>query len=130
MMYGDKMKYNVAIVTLKTVGATGELPGTDELDPVAAALDSSCTTLTQAMDSVKIIQAITDAIIATNKDPKCVPMPPAKIQKFTILPSDFSVVTDELTPTFKLKRSVAAEKYMSTIMGMYDSKEIYVKYNA
>ena len=41
MMYGDKMKYNVAIVTLKTVGATGELPGTDELDPVAAALDSS-----------------------------------------------------------------------------------------
>ncbi len=130
MMYGDKMKYNVAIVTLKTVGATGELPGTDELDPVAAALDSSCTTLTQAMDSVKIIQAITDAIIATNKDPKCVPMAPAKIQKFTILPTDFSVVTDELTPTFKLKRSVAAEKYMSTIMGMYDSKEIYVKYNA
>ena len=75
-------------------------------------------------------EEITDAIIATNKDPKCVPMPPAKIQKFTILPSDFSVVTDELTPTFKLKRSVAAEKYMSTIMGMYDSKEIYVKYNA
>lgn len=129
MMYGDKMKYNVAVVTLKTVGATGELPGTEELDPVACALDLNCTTLTQAMDSTKIIEAITNAIIATNKDPKCVPMPPAKIQKFTILPTDFSVVTDELTPTFKLKRSVAADKYMETIMAMYESKDTYVKYN-
>jgi len=130
MMYGDKKKYNVAVVTLKTVGATGELPGTEELDPVTKALDPSCSTLTQAMDSKAIVAAITQAIIDTNKDPKCCPMPPAKIQKFTILPTDFSVVTDELTPTFKLKRSVAATKYMSVIDGMYDSKETYVKYSA
>merc|ERR1719215_911915 len=32
MMIGDKRKYNVAVVTLKAVGANGEQPGTDQLD--------------------------------------------------------------------------------------------------
>merc|ERR1719392_72814 len=32
MMIGDKRKYNVAVITLKAVGANGETPGTDELD--------------------------------------------------------------------------------------------------
>merc|ERR1711990_1201651 len=132
MMYGDKMKYNVAVITLKTVGATGELPGTDELDPVAAKIDPSCTSLTQAMDSVKIIEAIKAAILETNNDPKCCPMPPSKIQKFTILPTDFSVVTEELTPTFKLKRSVAEAKHTAFIDTMYDEncKDAYVPYKA
>merc|ERR1712186_265849 len=38
MMVGDKRKYNVALVTLKAVGANGEIPGTDELDAGAARL--------------------------------------------------------------------------------------------
>ena len=84
------------------------------------------------MDSEAIIAAITKAITDTNNDPKCCPMPPAKIQKFTILPTDFSVVTDELTPTFKLKRSVAASKYIDAINGMYQDKYkkiAYIKYS-
>merc|ERR1719502_2367198 len=32
MMVGDKRKYNVALVTLKAVGANGEVPGTEVLD--------------------------------------------------------------------------------------------------
>jgi long-subunit acyl-CoA synthetase (AMP-forming) len=130
MMYGDKQKFNVAVVTLKTVGANGTEPGTDELDPVVQALDSSCTTLTEAMDSKIIIDAITKAITDTNNDSKCCPMPPAKIQKFTILPSDFSSSTDELTPTFKLKRTIVADKYMKNILGMYEAKDAYVKFSA
>merc|ERR1719181_2469358 len=31
VMVGDKWKYNVALVTLKAVGANGEVPGTDNL---------------------------------------------------------------------------------------------------
>jgi long-chain-fatty-acid--CoA ligase ACSBG len=130
MMYGDKQKFNVAVVTLKTVGANGTEPGTDELDPVVQALDSSCTTLTEAMDSKIIIDAITKAITDTNNDSKCCPMPPAKIQKFTILPSDFSSSTNELTPTFKLKRTIVADKYMKNILGMYEAKDAYVKFSA
>ena len=76
------------------------------------------------------IDAITKAITDTNNDSKCCPMPPAKIQKFTILPSDFSSSTDELTPTFKLKRTIVADKYMKNILGMYEAKDAYVKFSA
>lgn len=52
-----------------------------------------------------------------------------KVQKFTILPTDFSVSTDELTPTFKLKRSFVAEKYATAIGAMYKGgKDAYVPY--
>ena len=131
MMVGDKRKYNVALVTLKTVGATGELPGSNDLDAVAAKLDPDCTTVTQAMQSQTVIAAVTAAITETNKDTSCCPMPPARIQKFTILPTDFSVVGDELTPTFKLKRSVTEAKYKAAIDAMYTKavlKQSYVPF--
>merc|ERR1711904_384828 len=32
MMIGDKRKYNIAFVTLKAVGANGEVAGTNDLD--------------------------------------------------------------------------------------------------
>jgi len=131
MMIGDKQKFNVAFITLKAVGATGDQPGTDQLEKVAAAVDPAVTTISGAMDSEAMIAAVMKAIVDTNKDPTCVPMPPAKIQKFTILPTDFSVDTDELTPTFKLKRSVAEKKYAHMIELMYSEameKENYVHY--
>ena len=34
-MVGDNRKYNIALVTLLAEGATGELPGTDNLSGVA-----------------------------------------------------------------------------------------------
>merc|ERR1712190_362056 len=39
MMIGDKKKYNVALITLKAVGANGESPGTDSLDAGAKRLN-------------------------------------------------------------------------------------------
>merc|ERR1719215_1458955 len=50
MMVGDKRKYNVAIVTLKAVGANGEVPGTDKLDAGAKRLNPAVKTITEAMD--------------------------------------------------------------------------------
>ena len=130
MMVGDKRKYNVALVTLKAVGATGELPGGDELDPVASACgDGTATTVSGAIAGEGgIAAAIEQAIKETNLDTLCCPMPPARIQKFTILPADFSVVGEELTPTFKLKRSVAEKKYTPQIEAMYKSKDAYVPF--
>merc|ERR1719171_2124637 len=45
MMVGDKRKYNVALVTLKAVGANGESPGTDELDAGARRLSPDVSTI-------------------------------------------------------------------------------------
>merc|ERR1719375_2246062 len=62
MMVGDKRKYNVAIVTLKAVGANGEVPGTDNLDAAAARLNPAVTTISGAMKDEQWISAITEAI--------------------------------------------------------------------
>jgi long-subunit acyl-CoA synthetase (AMP-forming) len=41
------------------------------------------------------------------------------IKKFTILPTEFSVEGDELTPTMKLKRRIINTKYATEIENMY-----------
>ena len=120
VMIGDKRKYNVALVTLKAKGATGVQAGTNELAGEAAAVDPNITTIEQAAapDSA-IVKAIEAAIIQTNKNIEVVPNNASKIQKFTILPRDLSVDTDELTPTYKLKRGFVDAKYKAAIDSMY-----------
>jgi long-chain acyl-CoA synthetase len=51
----------------------------------------------------------------------------AKVQKFSILPRDFSVETGELTPTLKTKRSVVTSRFAKTIEAMYASKGVYTE---
>eukprot|EP00947_MAST-08B_sp_MAST-8B-sp1_P002885 g2885.t1 len=133
MMVGDKRKFNVAVVTLKAVGATGELPGTDELLPDAAdCCSAGCTTISGAMDDATLIKCLTDAFAKTNGDPKVCPNNASKIQRFTILPEDFSVSTDELTPTLKLKRGFVDKKLKPLIDHVYaqKSRDAYVRYKA
>merc|ERR1712217_509948 len=50
MMVGDKRKYNVALVTLKAVGANGEAPGTDNLDAGADRVNPTVTTISAAIN--------------------------------------------------------------------------------
>ena len=45
---------------------------------------------------------------------------PAKVQKFSVLPAEFSVAGGELGPTLKLKRFFVMEKYKDVIDSMYD----------
>lgn len=122
MMVGDKQPYNVAIVALKTVGATGELPGGKDLDGPALELDEKVKTVDEAFKSEKVVKAIEAAIIRVNKNPKVVTKNAASIRKFTILPADFSVLTGELTATLKLKRSVVSKQYAKLIAALYDPK--------
>jgi len=125
LMIGDQRKFNVALVTLKAVGATGEAPGTDELDGAAATVDASVKKISEAQQSEAFIKLVTEAITATNADGTACPMNAAKVQKFTILPRDFSVETGELTPTLKTKRSVVSATFEKSIEAMYASKDVY-----
>mmetsp|Transcript_44319 Transcript_44319/g.96470 ORF Transcript_44319/g.96470 Transcript_44319/m.96470 type:complete len:781 (+) Transcript_44319:49-2391(+) len=128
MMVGDKKKYMTILITLKAVGATGELPGSDKLEPAAAVYGK---TISDACENEKLIADITKALKDTGANGDCTPSNAAKIQKFTILPIDFSVQTGELTATLKLKRSVVADKYEDIIEKLYDPemKDAYVPYS-
>ena len=43
----------------------------------------------------------------------------AKIQKFIILPQDFSLPNGELGPTLKLRRPIVAKMYSASIENLY-----------
>merc|ERR1719293_270356 len=120
MMIGDKRKYNVAFITLKAVGANGEVPGSDDLDAAAARVNPAVTKISQAMKDPKYIETVTEAIMKTNANGKLVPNNAFKIQKFTILPCNFSEEANQLTPTKKLKRATVESQYKQLIDHMYE----------
>merc|ERR1712187_613496 len=128
MMVGDKRKYNVALVTLKAVGANGEVPGTDELDAGAKRLNPEVKTISAAMQDQVWIEAITKAIKSANENPKVCLNTTYSIQKFTILPTNFSEENGELTPTKKLKRKKVEERYATIIEKMYATNGVYISY--
>ena len=105
-MIGDKRKYNVALVTLKAVGANGETPGTDDLDAGARRVNPSVTKISEAMKDAIWIEAVTAALKNANANGKVCPNNAFKIQKFMILPTNFSEEQGFLTPTKKLKRAI------------------------
>lgn len=131
-MIGDKRKFNVALITLTCKGATGERPGTQELDGKAAALVPGVSTIPQACESKEFIAFLEKCIATVNKNGAVCPSNAAKIQKFTILPLDFSVETEDLTATLKLKRSVVEKKHIAAIDAMYETEggSAFVPYKA
>ncbi|CAE7568740.1 ACSBG2, partial [Symbiodinium pilosum] len=68
MMIGDKRKFNVALVTLKAVGANGEVPGSDDLDAGAKRVNPEVTTISAALDDKVWIDVVTKAITSANNN--------------------------------------------------------------
>jgi len=112
-------RYNTALVTLKTKDATGELPGTDDLDGEALNIVPGVTKVSKAMNHPKYLAYIAEAINAVNANVEVVPSNVAKIQKFRILSRDFSTSTGEFTPTLKLKRGEVMQLWRDVIEEMY-----------
>jgi len=131
MMIGDQRKFNVAIITLKAVGANGETPGTDDLDPSSKNLVPGVTKISEAMKSKEWLKIVEDAITKTNGNNKVCLNPAFALGKFTILPHNFSEENGELTPTKKLKRKVVEKIYNDVVEKMYkstDPKERYIPF--
>merc|ERR1712238_169397 len=126
MMIGDQRKYNVAMMTLKAVGANGENPGTDALDLPAKASFPNIASISEAIKSKVVSDIITKAIQDTNSNGKLVPNNAFKIQKYTILPHNFSELANELTPTKKLKRAAVQKEYSALVDKMYSTDGVYL----
>mmetsp|Transcript_21713 Transcript_21713/g.42659 ORF Transcript_21713/g.42659 Transcript_21713/m.42659 type:complete len:781 (+) Transcript_21713:406-2748(+) len=126
MMVGDQRKFMAVLLTLRAKGATGELPGTKELIYPAKQYGE---TIEEACENKEMIQEIIKQLKEIGSDGDVTPSNAARIQKFTILPLDFSVATEELTATLKLKRSVVHDKYQDIIDAFYESKEVFVPYS-
>lgn len=119
MMVGDNRKYNVALVTLQAEGSTGEFPGTDNLMPVACDVNPKVKSISQAIGDPVWQKYIQAAIEKTNNTPTVCQSNAWKVQKFVILPRDFSIQTGEFTATLKLRRSVAEEIWAKEIDSLY-----------
>lgn len=131
IMIGDQRKFNIMLITLRADGATGEFPGSDMLDPDVRSIGSrGCKSIPDAVHDEKWIAHIEQAIKAANADGAVCHNNAWKVQSFTILPYDVSIVGGELTPTLKLKRDYVDKKFKSVIDYIYDNsstKSMYVR---
>ena len=105
MVYGDRRPYLVALVTLRPDGVAtfARAQGILTNDPSLLARHP------------KVLERVEAIVQAANAE-----LPPyARIKKFAVLPVDFTEEGGELTPTQKVKRQRAAEKYAAELASLY-----------
>ncbi|XP_050448457.1 very long-chain-fatty-acid--CoA ligase bubblegum [Cataglyphis hispanica] len=122
MLIGDKRKYLTVLVTLKSNmdSETGEPLDTLNPDVLkwAKSIGSDAKTVTDVISSRDplIYEEIDKAIKRANA---YAISNAQKVQKFEILPHDFSIPTGELGPTLKLRRNIVINMYADLIEKMY-----------
>ena len=121
MVIGDKRKFLTVLLTLKvdidadTGVPTNNLTGT-ALE-ASTEIGSTAKTTSEVRDDPKWQSYFEEGLKKANAKATSSAQ---KVQKYTLLDGDFTEVTSELTPTLKLKRSVAAEKHSAVIDTMYE----------
>lgn len=116
MMYGDRRKYNTALFTLRVVVDLDTGVPTNQLTGAALKVSEDSKTVEQALKDPKW-KAYLDAGLA--KANKQAVSNAQTVQKYTVVPVDFSIPGGELTATLKLKRNVVTEKYIKELDAMY-----------
>ena len=124
VVIGDKMKYLVALITLKHVDVAGQ--PTDELSEIT--IDYLKTLGITDFKNKKaiysnpaLIKAIQEGIEKANK---AAVSRAAQVRKWSFVNGDLSVAGGELTPTLKLKRKVVHQKYADIIESMYQDPKL------
>ncbi|KAF9421546.1 hypothetical protein HW555_002479 [Spodoptera exigua] len=122
VLIGDRRKFLSILVTLKAKVNSETSEALDDLDNETrkwvASLGSKATKISEIVNTKDpaVHKAIEDGIARANKHAISNAQ---KIQKFAILPADFSVHSGELGPTLKVKRNVVYEKYKDIIEDFY-----------
>ncbi|CAM9223463.1 unnamed protein product [Ectocarpus sp. 6 AP-2014] len=119
MVIGDKRKFLTILIALRSEVAEDGTP-TSKLagDSLTACekIGSTATTIEEAKADTKWTEYIDKAMKACNARTTSNAQ---RVAKWAFLPHDFSVEGGELTPTLKLKRGPASEKYADIIEGLY-----------
>ncbi|QKF94735.1 long-chain fatty acid CoA synthetase [Fadolivirus algeromassiliense] len=123
MLIGDKKKFLTMLVTLKCLVDQDNVP-TDNLDHTSCEIlkhiGVKATKVSEVINDKTLHDHITAGIVRANKKSISAAQ---RIQKFKILPVDFSISGGELGPTLKLKRNVVVDKYLDLIEEMYQEDE-------
>ena len=104
MVVGDRQPYIAALITLDP----------EELPKWAAerGLEGDVATLAENEQVRDLIQGVVDSVNADRSRYE-------QIKRFAILPRDFTMEDDELTPTLKLKRRVVSKHFPDELEGLY-----------
>ena len=119
VMVGDNRNYCTALLTLD-VGyllkkkMDVDITGISPLELVNA-LESKGKTVKEFAEDSGILAEIQEGVDTVNSRYAQV----ENIRKFAVLPRDFTMADDEVTPTFKIKRSKIYVKWADTIDSLY-----------
>lgn len=110
LVYGDRRKFVSALITLNR-------------DGVRAFADSNSIVYADADELThhpRIREEVEAVVQRKNEELASF----ERIKKFVILEDDFSIESDELTPTFKVKRKVITQKYQKLLDSFYDVEDL------
>ncbi len=109
MVVGDRQPYIAALITLDP-----------EALPAWAAergLETDMESLAASDEVRELVQGIVDDVNADRSRYE-------QIKRFAILPRDFTMDDDELTPTLKLKRRVVSQHFASELEDLYEGETL------
>jgi long-chain acyl-CoA synthetase len=110
VVIGDRRKYVSVLLTVVE----------DVAKKAAAAAGEGAATYKEASQSKTVHAKVSAAVDKLNAT-----LPSYEtVKKFTILDRDFSQESGELTPTLKVKRKAATQKYKAQIDAMYDGESL------
>lgn len=113
LVYGDRRKFISALITLSP----------DELKTFAGQNSITYSSSEELTQHPKIIESIQTQINEANAKLASF----EQIKRFLVLESDFSIETNELTPTLKIKRKFVTEKYKEMLDGLYEKEDIQIE---
>jgi long-chain acyl-CoA synthetase len=105
MVIGDKRNYLTALI----------VPSFPALKKFADENGISYSDVKELLTNEQVYQAVEADVKKLTKELARF----EQVKKFTLMPKEFTIADDELTPTLKVKRKVVAEKYAEIINQMY-----------
>ncbi|HET7014251.1 MAG TPA: AMP-binding protein [Streptosporangiaceae bacterium] len=109
LAFGDRRKFVVALLTLD-----------GEVAPAwAKARGIEATSLAELAENDQVLAAVTEAVDEANAQLARV----QQVKRWRLLPVEWTAESEELTPTFKLKRRIIHRKYADVIDSLYAEEE-------